>query len=565
MSEFDLETIRNIVTLHQNYWDEQRTELGKYKNVYECNIWQDESGDQLGTDYMIKINTAEGYTYIEGYQASLFAKNPAVVVQQGMKKLGDKEKAEVVINDFLINCRKEIENCSRLALIYPNAFIKFIPTGADDIFDMVTSIPISPWEIIIDRDAPRWEEQNYMGHVYWLTAEKAKERFGAKKFDYQIKDEFFTSGQNKENYIKPGNMQTDEIFEYVKVVELYDMVNDKLYWWSPNYQHGDKLLDSSEFIPFRDYKDCPVAPISPLYYNCIPDQPLVGYSAISRVYDKLLEQSIIRTFQANAVRKASRQWLIKKGKIDEEQKAQLFSGVDGLAVEVELEDNETLSEVIMPVPHSSLPAEVQHYYAEITNDKDKGSVLMPATRGEASRTTATEASALIFYSSSEIGRLARERDSLIEHMAKVYLSVLSLYVGEAKENKQSTLIYVDKKSYNILPEDLLGDFNIFSSDLSSTPMSDVVKKGDFLQNVGLLIDLGVDPNKIRDYAIKILDLPEDFSEVVAPQQEAMPQPDDPTMLPPDQEAAMLQNAVMNPSVQTVEPMLAPPSNIRGPV
>lgn len=552
---FSIERIKNIIGLHDNYWEAQRDDLRRWKSVYECNFWEKDQ-NELNGQTMITIETAEGYTYVESFQASLFAKNPAVVIQEGMKKEGDAEKSEIVVNDFLLKTRKEVENCSRLALIYPNAFVKFVPTGSEDIFDMVTSVPVVPWEIIVDKDAPRWSEQNYVGHSYWITVEKATELFGAKKYDGQPKEEFFHMLREKEQYVRPGelNMET-KVFDFIRVVEIYDLQNDKLYWWSPNYQHGDKLLDKAEFIPFRDYKDDPVVPISPLYYNYIPDQPLLGYSAIKRVYDQLMEQNIIRTFQANAVRKASRQWLVKKGKLDEEQKAQLFSGIDGLAVEVELEDNEGLGEVIQPVPHTNVPAEVQHYYAEITKDKDKGSILAPFTRGEATKASATESSALIFYNSSEIGRLARERDALIEHMAGTYLAVLAVYVGEAKGKKKSTMIYVDKKSYAILPEDLLGDFNVFSSDLSSTPMSEVVKKGEFFQNVELLLALGVPQEKIKAYAVKLLELPEDFLETpelpAAPA--AAPEPD-PT-LPVQGDQAVLEQAALSPSPANVDALL----------
>ena len=348
-----------------------------------------------------------------------------------------------------------------------------------------------------------------------------------------------------------------QVFDFIRVVELYDLVNDRLYWWSPNYKHGDKLLDSATFIPFRDYKNDPVAPISPLYYNYVPDRPLVGYSAMKRVYDKLMEQSIIRTFQANAVRKASRQWLVKKGKLDAEQKAQLFSGIDGLAVEVELDDNETLQSVLIPVPHSSIAAEVQNYYAEITRDKDKGSILAPFTRGEATKASATESSALIFYNSSEIGRLARERDALIEHMAATYLSVLSVFVGEAKDKKQSTMIYVDKSSYAILPEDLKGDFNIFSSDLSSTPMSEVIRKGEFFANVDMLLSLGVPQDKIKAHAIKLLELPEDFLEAPEPAAAGPEGAPLPAAMPAAPGGDLLAQATLQPSPTNVAPILNP--------
>ena len=116
---------------------------------------------------------------------------------------------------------------------------------------------------------------------------------------------------------------------------------------------------------------------------------------------------MVRTYQANAVRKASRQYLVKKGALDEEQMAQITSGIDGLFVEV---DEESLAGVMTAVPQNPTPPELEFYVNQVQRDKDKGSILAPFTRGESSRTSATEAAALAAYTSSEIGRLATDRD-----------------------------------------------------------------------------------------------------------------------------------------------------------
>ena len=154
----------------------------------------------------------------------------------------------------------------------------------------------------------------------------------------------------------------------------------------------------------------------PFYYNNIPDRPLDGYSSLKRIYDQLFEMNIIRSFQANAVRKASRQWLVKKGELSSEEMAKVTSGVDGLFIEVDSE--EPLDSIIRPVPQQQTPIEVAKYYQDVAMDKDKGSVIAPFTRGEVTKATATEIAALAAYTSSEIGRMARERDACIEHLGR---------------------------------------------------------------------------------------------------------------------------------------------------
>lgn len=543
-NKFDVETIRRIYFEHERYWEQMQTELERLKAVYEIKFW-DKDKHGMDGESMVLVEVSTGYEFVEQYQASLFAKNPAVVIEHGLRKKGDPNKSQGISNNFLLTIRSILENTSRIGLIYPNAFIKLIPIDSPDVYEKISTVALPPWEVIVDRDAPRWDRQHYTGHVYWLTELEAQAKFGNKQYDLQCKEEFFRKGE------KGRNQETEEIFQYIKVVELYDFVNNKLYWWSPNYSNGDKLLDKADFIPFTDYASKPLAPFAPLYYNRIPDMPMVGYSALSRVYDQILEQNVIRTFQANAVRKASRQWLVQKGKLDEEDMAKLTSGTDGAFVEVELDHKETLGGIITPVPHVNTPTEVQTYYNEVTKDKDKGSILAPFTRGEATKASATEASALIFYNSSEIGRLARERDAAIEYLVYLYLNMLAMYVEDAREEGESTRVLLDGEHVSVLPEDLRGDFNIFTADTSSTPMSDLVKKQEFLANIPIMTQLGIQPEKIRREFIRLMGLPEDFDEVVEAGK-VTAEGQSLEEAPPEE---LLQQAVVDPSAANVAPLL----------
>ena len=127
------EDLKQILDTHDQHWEDQRGELLRYKAVYETNFWDEESADKT----QIRIQTNDGYGYIEGYQASLFAKNPSVVLKPGVKAKGDSRKAEQVINHFLNKSRKQIEAASRMALIYPNSFIKLVPSESEDVYDKV--------------------------------------------------------------------------------------------------------------------------------------------------------------------------------------------------------------------------------------------------------------------------------------------------------------------------------------------------------------------------------------------------------------------------------------------
>ena len=67
--------------------------------------------------------------------------------------------------------------------------------------------------------------------------------------------------------------------------------------------------------------------------------------------------------------------------------AQVASGIDGLFIEV---DDENINNVVVPVPQNETPPELEYYYRQVQQDKDKGNILAPFTRGEATRSSATE-------------------------------------------------------------------------------------------------------------------------------------------------------------------------------
>jgi len=500
------EIVQQMVKVHEDYWDDLRSDLYKYKQAYETKFWDKASEGQMS----MYVQTSDAYGYIESYIASLFARNPGVIVKSGIRGRGDAKIAQHIANDFLVYQRLQIENASRMALIYPMAFIKLMPTGRDDVLRKIDTVALPPWEVILDREARRYEDQRYIGHKYYMTLMEARHKFGDKKYNPMRKEEYFDR-YNADDHYDEGREISDQNFDYYKyieVVEIYDLHTRLLHFWSPNWGDGQKFLLTEE-IPFYDANDEPIAPIVSLYFNRLPDKPLDGYSAMRRIYDQIYETNMVRTYQANAVRKASRQYLVKKGVLDEEQMAQITSGIDGLFVEV---DEENLAGAIQAMPQNPTPPDLQFYVDQVQRDKDKGSILAPFTRGESSRTSATEAAALAAYTSSEIGRLARERDTMIEELAGVYLDMLSLYI---EEDNTKQVVMIEGSPKVITSTEIEDNFHIYAQDQASTPLSESVKKREFIQSIPMLQQLGVPPDQILSELVRSLGLPEDFNTAAA--------------------------------------------------
>jgi len=235
------------------------------------------------------------------------------------------------------------------------------------------------------------------------------------------------------------------------------------------------------------------------------------------VYDQFYEKNILRTYWANSVRRDSRQYLYKEGALDEEALAKITAGIDGAMIPV---DEPVLDGVIRAVGVEPLSGNFDRYLNYIEQDINRGSILAPFSRGEATRATATEVTALAQYSASEIGKLARERDNAIERLALVYLRTISLLT----EDNEQAVIEVNQLPKVITVQDLDAKFRIVALDQSSTPLSEALKRSNLVQLLPVLTQLGVSPEKIKEEVVRLYDLPESFMETPPPpQQPPLPQ------------------------------------------
>ena len=145
-----VKTIQIIFSEHNDYWQQKSSEMKKYRDVYQTQFWRTLDYDAS----MIRVETPDGYSYIESYIASLFTRAPAVVVGKDIAAnvndgvQGNPDAAQAVINRWLFRKREQIENASRLALIYDYAALKLIPQTSDQMLDKAEAVAVPPWEVI---------------------------------------------------------------------------------------------------------------------------------------------------------------------------------------------------------------------------------------------------------------------------------------------------------------------------------------------------------------------------------------------------------------------------------
>ena len=108
---------------------------------------------------------------------------------------------------------------------------------------------------------------------------------------------------------------------------------------------------------------------------------------------------------------------------------------------------------------------------------------------------------------------------MIEYCASVYISMMKIFLQDDPD-----VIVLNNKTEIVRSEDLDGDFSFFALDAGATPVSEAVKKQDFLQAIQMLQGLGVPQQKLLQELVRKLDLPEDFLDIEIQGMQQMAQP-----------------------------------------
>ena len=126
-----------------------------------------------------------------------------------------------------------------------------------------------------------------------------------------------------------------------------------------------------------------------------------------------------------------------------------------------------------------------------------------------------------------------------------------IFLGE-----DSDIILLDGKAEAVSLSDLDGNFGYFAQDSGSTPVSEAVKKQEFLMTVPLLQQLGVNPQAILQEIVRLFDLPEGLLPDTSVQVDTeQPQPSPSGVQSPQVDAKM--------QAATAQPQPAQVSNVLG--
>ena len=483
--------LKTIYDGHKDYWDARRNAMKNLSDVYNMRFWDDED-ERDGY-----VQVADARNQVESYIASLFSKAPSVVVGNDIKAgTGNDPVAEAVVNRFLSNTAQRITNACRMALIFPCSFLYLLPVSTPDVLDKISVEALAPWDVIVDRTANDWESQRWIGRISQITVDAATELYGDKEYSGHQHIEFFANeAPLRRGKSKQSNVPNEYLF--VTIVELWDIVGGTKIVWSPDVSSNEGYLKSSEAV--LDDRGRMLIPIIPLYLNTDPSKPLEGTSFLSTIYDQVKEKNLLRTHMQSQVRRDARQYLYPKGAVDEEALALLVTGKDNSFVGVDGDPRQ-----IVPLATIPISGNYDRYNNMIDTDLERANVMASFSRGQSTNVTATEITALAQYTQSEVGKLARIRDTAIEEIARIYLQML-WYMIDDSTDEQPVLI-VDGKTRILAASDIEGRFRIAAVDQGSLPIAKAAKQQQLIQLMPMLQGLGVPKDVLLEQIVKVFEL-----------------------------------------------------------
>lgn len=523
--------VRTLVEQEDKYWADKKDELQLHNDLYMCDYWSQTRLDNGN----VRVQTSAVHQRVSSRVGALFPRAPSVDVQPDIRAdAGNPDKAKLLVNRFMAKQRAMINLTTVNALLFPFAAFKMAAKPSADPYERVSLTFVLPWDLIVDKTALSWDTQRYVGHKYMLQVDEAKERFGNKDYNTIEYTQFIDADNTDANTTGAlkASAATAAVNQFIQVVEMYDLCNDKLLYWSPQYAGGEKWLatktkievtedteDGTEeevltfdSIPFRDSLNQPKVPLIPMYLENDPTCPMRGYSYVKRFSDQAAEQNQLVSAEANFVRKTVQQFGAKKGAMDPDSVSNYESAVHGAVIEFEVEPGGSISNVMGELPQARMPAEMFTYGQGLDQQMDAATVVSPQARGEVMNVTAREVDALAAQASSQIGSMAVVRDNAIEQMADMYIIITKALMSD--DDKR--MVNMDGKLEVVTYADLDGAFKYTAHDLGAGPMAEKESLKEFTAMAMSVMALpGIDKAAVLKSVLERNKLPAEWLQVVA--------------------------------------------------
>lgn len=496
---------RPIYESHRAAWSGRAEEMKTYLNLYR-------NGGE-GTPIPMT------FQLIESLNGSLFLRAPGVVGQAGVYGEGDPQLSAAIANEILRRNQDAIEAASKAGLVFPGAYIAVVPIKARNPMDRVKILPVHPWRVIRDMDAPDWGSQRWVGLITEVPIEQAMEDYSTTQTDWMA--------HPKVEDIQNTVIANPEA-QYVTIVEVWLPQDGRQVVWSPDHQGDGWVYEGEEIqvggrVEDQEAQDdapvekvdgmlysasgSPLIPVIPIIYNPDPLDSQSGLSFIGVNRPQLQSLNDVSTAQDKMAKKARRLYMTSPDMLDESSRLALEGGEDSTILTPQRLGDVPMGETVVPLPLLPVPADVPNYKASLLADLEKASMMPGFTLGQASRATATEVSQLAAYADTKLGKMASTLARAVAQAAEVAVALLRVMLGDEVEAISLPRPLGPKL---LKAADLEGDWSFVTVDGANTPASQFQQRQDLERLAPLLAQLGVPPSKILEAMVKAYNLPEDF-------------------------------------------------------
>lgn len=293
----------------------------------------------------------------------------------------------------------------------------------------------------------------------------------------------------------------------VKFYEIWDKVNKKILVISDQVDAYHK--------PPRDWPcEFKGMPYSFLELNDNPDCPY-GIPDVFTFEDQIHELVKVRAMQLDHLKRFNRQLIGRKGALSDEAKSDFAMGRTGAYIEADIGPNESIGNVVAPIPYPNIQTDIYAIEARIKEDLINVSGQSATERGATQQTSTRTFRELAQMDKGAKNRRSEQIDAVedfIEDIATNQIALLQqladvpFYVRVTGEPEQEIIeglesrpsaskqgAVTDDTGFTFTKEDIVGEFDIEVVAGSTAPLDSEMKMQRLMEILETLPKLGAQP------------------------------------------------------------------------
>ena len=405
------ERVMEQIRAHDDRMDTDQPYMALAKAAYTTKFWRYVEGtEDMNIAYemsrvdQIEVNKIK--PALTGYLSNLYPRRIKVILSNSPYTTGDSNKAEMLTNDWINQplMRERIMSASRQALLYKGAGAKVGYDPAGEGLDRVWMRVFPYWEMVLDSDVHDWDDARFYGHVSFKPRQEVIDEYGlSDDIGGTSRDDFLGSYLAGSGQVRDSDAYaSSDNSAFVRVLEFCNMVDDfydtdgtrykgrlEIYILDEGYDGEVKPVFMGP-LPLVDARGNPMPHIVPLIFEHEPEYPYRGIAYADQLMPQQKELNTMRSYMSQAARRDARVYLTPKGALDADAYTDLKAGEDGLIIEVDEQYAGNLANVVVPIRHGPVSANIQQAMSIAELDLDRNTTISPAALGQVTQATASE-------------------------------------------------------------------------------------------------------------------------------------------------------------------------------